>query len=87
MGRLKSFLNGVLVDTAGRAHDCQHNRRHRLTKGDRRLKVTGTDEHFCVTCALQMIERDKQRLSTLEQQLRGELPLEAEQKERAEVSA
>ena len=57
MGRLKSFLNGVLVDTAGRAHDCQQNRRHRLTKGDRRLKVTGTDEHFCVTCALQMIER------------------------------
>ena len=73
----KSILLNVRVDVVCRAHDCQHNRRHRLEKGQLRLKVRKdrSDEHFCVQCALGIIERDIKELESLAQQLRGKIPL------------
>jgi hypothetical protein len=73
----KSILLNVRVDVAGKAHDCQHNRRHRLEKGHLRLKVRKdrSDEHFCVECALGIIARDIKELQLLAQQLRGEVAL------------
>jgi hypothetical protein len=76
----KSILVTVCVDEVGHAHDCQHNKRHRLERGNRRLKVRKdrSYEHFCVTCALQIIQRDVERLHLLAMQLRGESPLPIE---------
>ena len=73
----KSILLNARVDLVGKAHNCQHNRRHRLEKGHRRLKVRKdrSDEHFCVECALGIIDRDIEELQLLAQQLRGEIAL------------
>jgi hypothetical protein len=69
----KSLLPNVSVDEAKKAHDCQHNAAHRLTQGDKRLKlrVGRTYEHFCVACSLDTIERDIAKLQALAAQLRG----------------
>jgi hypothetical protein len=74
----KSILVAVSVDEAGKAHDCQHNKKHRLERGNRRLKVRKdrSYEHFCVECALGIIERDIATLTMLAKQLRGEAPLQ-----------
>jgi len=79
MGRQKSVLQRLAVDEAERAHDCQHNQTHRLQRGDKRLKVTKdrTPEHFCVTCALKIIETDIAKLQALAVELRGSSLLEA----------
>ena len=68
---MKAVLHPLSVDQAGKAHDCQHNKRHRIVKGETRLKfkVQRTYEHFCVDCALRMIEKARTRLDELEQQL------------------
>ena len=75
---IKSILVRALVDEAKHAHNCQHNARHRLQRGDRRLKVTENraDEHFCVSCALKTIERDKAKLDRLARQLKGDEQLD-----------
>jgi hypothetical protein len=71
MPRPKSVLLRVEVDEARKAHDCQHNRAHRLQRGEKRLKVTKdrSPEHFCVTCALAIIDRDMAKLQLLARQL------------------
>ncbi len=71
MPRPKSFLHTLDVDRARKAHNCQHNPRHRLQLGDTRLKVkvNQTYEHFCRQCALEIINRDIERLAQLARQL------------------
>ena len=56
----KSFLPRLVVDQALRAHNCQHNRAHRILQGNKRLKVVDgrTTEHFCVHCAVKFLEGD-----------------------------
>jgi hypothetical protein len=73
----KSILVTASVDEACKAHNCQHNNKHRLERGNRRLKVRKdrSNEHFCVSCALGIIERDIKTLTLLGKQLRGEAPL------------
>ncbi len=39
MPRIRSLVTTVRIDVAQRAHDCQANGNHRLSKGDRRLGV------------------------------------------------
>ena len=60
------------VDRAIRSHDCQHSAKHRLGPGDKRLKITKdrTEEHFCVACALEMIEVATAKLQSLASELR-----------------
>ena len=74
MSRFKSLLARATVDRARRAHDCQHDRRHRLAQGDRRLKVSAdrTNEHFCGACAREMIRADIKRLEALARDLDAE---------------
>lgn len=76
MPRPKSFLPQLEVDHVLRAHDCQHNQRHRLERGEARLKakVNGTHEHFCRRCALEIINRDIAKLTALADQLDGSAP-------------
>ncbi|WP_233635271.1 hypothetical protein, partial [Burkholderia gladioli] len=64
---LPSRLHPVQIDRALHAHNCQANAKHRIQKGDVRLKVrTGRSwEHYCVPCARKIIERDIEKLTAL----------------------
>lgn len=67
----KSLIQTTEVDVAKKAHNCQANRRHRLERGERRLKVR-TDRsfhHYCRACGLIIIQQDIAKLQTLAQQL------------------
>ena len=72
MPRPKSIIQRVEVDEAKHAHNCQHNVRHRLQRGDKRLKVWNqrSPDHYCAACALKIIERDIAKLQKLAEQLR-----------------
>jgi hypothetical protein len=72
MPRIKSLLIRVEMDEALKAHNCQANSKHRLVRGDRRLKVRNARswDHYCVPCAIVMIERDIAELQDLQSRLR-----------------
>jgi hypothetical protein len=67
MGRPKSLLSTVEVDEVKRAHTCRASGSHELAKGDRRLTVheDGKELHYCVACAIAIVERDMSRLQEL----------------------
>jgi hypothetical protein len=67
MGRPKSFVANLTIDTAQKSHNCQHNSSHRIHMGDRRLKVKveRSNEHFCVSCAVQFLNLDIAKLKSL----------------------
>ena len=68
MARIKSLLIQVEVDEALKAHNCQANARHRIERGDRRLKVRNgrSWDHYCVSCAATIIGRDITELQELQ---------------------
>lgn len=59
MPRIRSVLIRVEIDRAQRAHDCQANARHRIGRGDIRLKVRNgrSWDHYCPTCAQTILSR------------------------------
>ncbi len=65
---IKSLVVQVAVDTAGKAHNCQANAKHRIEKGDVRLKVRNRRswDHYCRACAENIIARDIEKLSALQ---------------------
>lgn len=71
MAPVKSLLKRALVDEAKRSHPCQHNSRHRLQKGEKRLgiKALRNMEYFCVQCALAAIDADMLKLTALRKEL------------------
>lgn len=71
MPRPKSFLSPIEVDAAKKAHNCQSNAKHRLTRGDKRLKVSNGRSHdyYCVDCAVTFINRDIEKLQALLEEL------------------
>lgn len=71
MPRPKSFLLSIQVDEVLKAHNCQNNARHRLNRGDKRLKVPNGrgHDHYCVDCATTFIQRDMERLRSLLKEL------------------
>lgn len=74
MPRPKSILKRISVDTALRAHNCQHVKTHRVQQGEKRLKlaVNRSHEHYCVQCALQIINSDIEKLQKIRDQLLGQ---------------
>jgi hypothetical protein len=72
MPRIKSLLIRVEIDETINAHNCQANSRHRLVRGDRRLKVRNRRswDHYCVSCAATMIEHDLAELQELQRHFR-----------------
>lgn len=60
MSRYKSLLKNTAFDTAGKAHDCRANRRHRILKGECRLRVKEGRKlsYYCLDCARKILERD-----------------------------
>lgn len=71
MPRPKSFLKKLSVDIARRGHKCQHMSTHEIKQGDKRLKlsVNRTDEHYCVECAVKMIDLDIAKLNSIRDDL------------------
>lgn len=69
----KSLVQRSEIDQVQRAHDCQANPKHHLSKGDSRLKVyvERSHDHYCAACALKIIEADIAKLQQMAQQLRG----------------
>ena len=67
MARIRSLVTSVQIDQAGKAHNCQGNSRHRINKGDSRLKVPtdGSPDHYCLDCARKIVERDLAKLEEL----------------------
>ena len=66
----KSLLIRVAIDEALKAHNCQANARHRIERGDHRLKVRNgrSWDHYCVSCASEILGRDIRELYTLQSQ-------------------
>lgn len=75
MARYKSLVARIVLDRAGRLHQCQHSNRHDIAKGEIRLKVSEgrTDEHFCRSCAVEMLESGIYRLQGVLAELKGEV--------------
>lgn len=65
MPRVRSLLERVEIDQAGKAHNCQSNARHRINRGEQRLKVRNgrSWDHYCLECAKNIARRD---IATLE---------------------
>lgn len=64
----KSLITRVKIDRAGKSHNCQANRRHRIEKGEVRLKVRNgrSWDHYCQDCALKIIGNDLIKLQELQ---------------------
>jgi len=75
---IKSLVTHVDVDTAGKAHNCQASAKHRIEKGDVRLKVRNgrSWDHYCLACAKNIIERDIAKLKRLENMAPSAIPIE-----------
>lgn len=67
----KSLVIRVEIDQAKHSHDCQANSRHRIKMGDSRLKVRNgrSWDHYCIACAVTIVQRDLGKLHHLERQL------------------
>lgn len=67
MGRLKSVLPKLEIETAQRSHDCRHNKAHRINKGENRLLVQeGRNRYtYCLDCAGRIVDRVIERLQQL----------------------
>lgn len=65
---IKSLVTHVEIDTAGRAHNCQASAKHRIEKGDVRLKVRNgrSWDHYCLDCAKKIIGRDIEKLKAIQ---------------------
>ena len=65
---IRSLVIRAEVDKALSSHNCQGNPRHRIVKGDARLKVRKgrSWDHYCLTCAAIIIERGIAKLQSLQ---------------------
>lgn len=63
----KSLVTRVEFDAALRPHNCQANRKHRVERGDKRLKVRNgrSWDHYCLSCAGRIIDGDIAKLESL----------------------
>ena len=67
MGRLRSLLVKVEIDTAQRAHKCQANARHGIKRGDLRLNVRAGRgwDRYCMDCARKIVAGSLASLTTV----------------------
>ena len=66
MAKPKSFLKSLSIDCAKKAHNCQHNSKHRILKDDKRLglRVERRTEYFCKECAVNFLEKNLEEIKT-----------------------
>ena len=69
----KSLVQRSEVDLVKKSHNCQASAKHRLTPGERRLKVrvNRSYDHYCSACAIKIIEDDIVKLQKLAEQIRN----------------
>lgn len=67
----KSLIQRATADFTLRAHNCQANPKHRLVKGEVRMRVAvaRSFDHYCQACALAIIEQDLAKLQQLKASL------------------
>lgn len=67
----RSLLTNARLDMAGNSHDCQFNSRHRIVKGDTRLKVRNKRswDHYCLQCAQSIVSNSQNSLTHLAAQV------------------
>jgi len=67
MARMKSLIIRTEIDVALKSHNCQHSSKHRITKGEKRLKVRNgrSWDHYCLECAKNILQHDAQKLQEL----------------------
>ena len=67
MGRTKSFIKNISIDTAKRTHSCKHDKKHIINMSDKRLKFKDGNsiQFFCVKCAKESIKNDISKLRKL----------------------
>lgn len=66
----KSLVQRSEVDLAKKSHNCQASKKHRLSPGERRLKVyvNRSYDHYCADCAIKIINNDIAKLQKLAEQ-------------------
>ncbi|MDR6831409.1 hypothetical protein J2X48_005138 [Bosea sp. BE271] len=74
MPRIRSLVTTVRIDVAQRAHDCQANGNHRLSKGDRRLgvKKDRSWDNYCLDCGRRILEGDAAKIASLLRAINGD---------------
>lgn len=67
---IKSLVTRCEFDFAGNSHNCQANEKHRILKGQSRLKVRKgrSWDHYCLDCAKKIIENDYEKIRVLHEQ-------------------
>ena len=72
----KSLLVSMEITTAGRAHNCRYNKRHRIEKGVKRLtiKSDGDDHHCCLVCAKLFVASSTDRLAAVRAEVDALVP-------------
>lgn len=67
---IKSLVIRLDIDRALNSHNCQANAKHRIHKGDRRLKVRNgrSWDHYCVSCAAVMLGLSIEKLTLLQRE-------------------
>lgn len=80
MPKPKSFLKSLTIDTALRAHNCQHSKKHRIFKNDVRLgvKVGRNTEYYCKECAIAFLVKSRDQAISLIEQLQASDQKDAE---------
>ncbi|MGA0596913.1 hypothetical protein [Enterovirga sp. CN4-39] len=81
MARIRSLITSAHIDIVQRAHDCQGNSKHRLSKGDRRLAVKSDRswENYCLECGKRILERDAAKIALLLRGIDGAGPVAGEE--------
>lgn len=65
MPRIKSLITHIEIDEALRSHYCQASKKHRISQGDKRLKVKNQRgwDHYCLECAKRILLTDINKLT------------------------
>ena len=74
MSRIRSLVTPVKFDAVQRAHNCQANARHRLERGDRRMKVRNgrSWDNYCASCSQRILDSDIEKLQALRAELEAD---------------
>ena len=67
---MESFLKQFVLDEAKDAHYCRANLNHRISRGERRLTLRKGGVHYCIPCALKIIQENIAELERLQRLLR-----------------
>lgn len=67
MARVKSLVIGASVVEAGRLRKCYHDKKHKISKGERCLEVREglALKGYCLACAKQMVKEAKCRIDEI----------------------